>query len=131
MTDDSTLSDRAKIDRTIDRAAYHEEVRFYKKQQWAVTTAGVVLLGAFLAVLREQHITFLDKVLAMALIIGGVAVAVYFLDNLQGALARVQRALESNDMDASARGRDILGLFKLILVSSGLVVLWAIIFKLR
>jgi hypothetical protein len=56
---------------------------------------------------------------------------VYFLDNLQGALAHVRRALDGNDMDASTRGRDILGLFKLILISSGAVVLWAIIFKLH
>jgi hypothetical protein len=90
--------------------------------------------GSFGSVSRRPprtNITFLDKVLAIALIIGGVAVAVYFLDNLQGTLALVRRALDSNDMDASTSGRDILGLFKLILIGSGLVVLWAIIFKLR
>jgi hypothetical protein len=51
------LSDQDKI----DRAAFHEEVRFYKKQQWAVATAGVVLLGAFLATVSDVHMTALDK----------------------------------------------------------------------
>jgi hypothetical protein len=122
-----TLSDREKI----DRAAYHEEVRFYKRQQWAVTTAGVVLMGALLAVLRQQHITLLDKLLALGLIIGGVAVAVYFLGELQDALVRVRLELDPNDTSRSTRGRDILGLFKLILSGTATVVAWAIIFKLH
>ena len=37
------LTDKEKI----DREAWHEEVRFLKKQQWAVATAGVVLFGGF------------------------------------------------------------------------------------
>src|SRR6516162_6599917 len=44
------LSDKEKI----DRAAYHEEVRFLKKQQWAVATAGVLLFGALLAAIRDM-----------------------------------------------------------------------------
>ena len=40
----SNLSDEEKI----DRAAWHEELRFDTKQQWAVATAGVILLGALL-----------------------------------------------------------------------------------
>ena len=42
------LSDKDKI----DRAAQHEEVRFLKKQQWAVATAGVILT------LRSGHADF-------------------------------------------------------------------------
>jgi len=62
------LSDKDKI----DRAARHEEVRFLKKQQWAVATAGVLLLGALLATIRNMHMTVLDKFLAVVLIAIGV-----------------------------------------------------------
>ena len=49
----NTLPDKEKI----DRAAQHEEVRFLKKQQWAVATAGVVLAGAFVATVSKYHMT--------------------------------------------------------------------------
>src|SRR5262249_872630 len=55
------LTDKEKIDRAVDRAAWREEVRFLKKQQWAVATAGVVLLSGLLAAIRDYHLTALDK----------------------------------------------------------------------
>jgi hypothetical protein len=119
------LSDHEKI----DRAAWHEEVRFLKKQQWAVATAGVVLLGAFLATTRNVHMTPLDKFLAVLLIAGGVYAGWYFLESLQNGLATVRRSLDASDPDPATRGRDILTLHKLILVASALVVAWAILFK--
>ena len=119
------LSDQEKI----DRAAFHEEVRFYKKQQWAVATAGVVLLGAILATVSDVHMTALDKFLAVVLIALGVCAGGYFLDNLQTGLADVRRRLDFSDHDAAIRGRDIMNLHKAILVGSALVVVWAV-FKL-
>ena len=119
------LSDQEKI----DRAAFHEEVRFYKKQQWAVATAGVVLLGAFLATVNDVHMTALDKFLAVVLIALGVCAGGYFLDSLQTGLADVRRRLDPSDNDAAIRGRDIMNLHKAILVGSALVVVWAV-FKL-
>jgi uncharacterized membrane protein len=88
------LSDQEKI----DRAAFHEEVRFYKKQQWAVATAGVVLLGAFLATVNDVHMTALDKFLAVVLIALGVCAGGYFLDSLQTGLADVRRRLDPSDL---------------------------------
>lgn len=119
------LSDQEKI----DRAAFHEEVRFYKKQQWAVATAGVVLLGAFLATVSDVHMKALDKFLAVVLIALGVCAGGYFLDSLQTGLADVRRRLDPSDHDAAIRGRDIINLHKAILVGSALVVVWAV-FKL-
>ncbi len=119
------LSDEEKI----DRAAFHEVVRFYKKQQWAVATAGVVLLGAFLATVSDVHMTALDKFLAVVLIALGVCAGGYFLDSLQTGLADVRRRLDPSDHDAAIRGRDIMNLHKAILVGSALVVVWAV-FKL-
>jgi hypothetical protein len=70
------LSDKEKI----DRAAFHEEVRFYKKQQWAGTTAGVALLGAFLATARG-HMTISEKYVAVVVIVVAVCAGGYFLDS--------------------------------------------------
>jgi hypothetical protein len=47
----SALTDQEK--EKIDRAAWHEQVQFLKRQQWAVTTAGVVLFGAFFWMPRD------------------------------------------------------------------------------
>ena len=79
------LSDKDKI----DRATRHEEVRFLKKQQWAVATAGVLLLGALLATIRNMHMTVLDKFLAWVLVAIGVYAGWLFLDDLQYGLADV------------------------------------------
>jgi hypothetical protein len=112
------LSDREKI----DRAAFHEEVRFYKRQQWAVTTAGVVLLGAFLATVRGPHMTELVKSLAVVPIAVGLGAGCYFLDSLQEALANVRLRLDPYDPNPATRGGDIMYLHKFILVVSALVV---------
>ena len=101
-------------------------MRFYKKQQWAVATAGVVLLGAFLATVSDVHMTALDKFLAVVLIALGVCAGGYFLDSLQSGLADVRRRLDASDHDAAIRGRDIMNLHKAILVGSALVVVWAV-----
>jgi hypothetical protein len=125
--DRGQLSDQEKI----DRAARHEEVRFLKKQQWAVATAGVVLLGAFLATIRIEHMTALDKFLAVVLISIGVWAGWFFLDDLQDGLVKVRRRLDPSDREGETRGREILTLHKSILVGSALVVVWAVLFKIH
>jgi hypothetical protein len=120
------LTDKEKI----DREAWHEEVRFLKKQQWAVATAGVVLFGGFLATIRNYHMTPLDKFLAVLLITIGACFGWWFLDDLQCGLAKVRRALDPADREATTRGREIVYLHKAILVASAAVVVWAVLFKL-
>src|SRR5262245_15487008 len=99
-----SLSDDEK---TIDRAARDEEIRFLKKQQWAVAAAGVVLIGGLLAILKDVHVTPLDKFFILLLITAGVAFGWYFLQDLQEGLGRVRQALDPNDWEASTRGRPI------------------------
>jgi uncharacterized membrane protein len=120
------LSDKDKI----DRAAQHEELRFYKNQQWAVTTAGVVLLGAFLTTVGNVRITALDKFFAVILIFLAASAGWFVLDNLQEDIVKVRRALDPADRDAAIRGREILSLHKSILVATAVVVGWAVLFKL-
>jgi hypothetical protein len=118
------LSDKDKI----DRVAQHEELRFYKKQQWAVTTAGVVLLGALLTTVGNLHITALDKFLAVILIFLAAWAGWFVLDDLQEDVVKVRRALDP--ADNAIRGREILSLQKSILVATAVVVGWAVLFKL-
>jgi uncharacterized membrane protein len=120
------LSDKDKI----DRAAQHEKLRFYKNQQWAVTTAGVVLLGAFLTTVGNVRITALDKFFAVILIFLAASAGWFVLDNLQEDIVKVRRALDPADRDTAIRGREILSLHKSILVATAVVVGWAVLFKL-
>jgi len=120
------LTDKEKI----DRAAWHEEVWFLKKQQWAVATAGVVLLSGLLAAIRDYHLTALDKFIVMVVVGLGVWCGWFFLDDLQCGLARVRRALDPADREAATRGGNIVNLHKAILVASAaVVVLWIVLFK--
>ena len=120
------LSDKDKI----DRAAWHDEARFLKKQQWAIATAGVLLLAALLAAVRNIHLTALDRFLAVVLVAIGVYVVWLFLDELQYGLAKFRRLLDPTNRDATVSGREILHLLKFMLVASALVVVWAVLFKL-
>ena len=121
------MSDKDK--EIIDRAALHEEVRFLKKQQWAVASAGVILFGGFLATIRGEHMSTLEKFLAVVLIAVGVWAGWFFLDDLQNGLAGVRRRLDPADCAAETRGSEILNLHKGILVASALVVAWVVLFK--
>jgi hypothetical protein len=125
------LTDKEKIDRAVDRAAWHEEVRFLKKQQWAVATAGVVLLSGLLAAIRDYHLTPLDKFILVVVIGLGAWCGWFFLDDLQCGLARVRRALDPSDYEASSRGLNIVKLHKTILVGSAAFIVWIVLWKLR
>src|SRR5262245_53974620 len=118
-----TLSDKEKI----DRAAWHEEVRFLKRQQWAVTTAGLALLGAFLATLGNAGLRPCEKALAVLFIMVGICAGGYFLDDLQDGLATTRKSLDPKDPNPKTRGGDILLLHKLILVGGALVVVWVLL----
>ena len=120
----SNLSDEEKI----DRAARHEELRFDTKQQWAVATAGVILLGVLLTTAFNVHITVLDKFLILILIALAISAGWFVLDKLEESIVRARRAL--GPADAVIYGREISGLLKSILIASGLVVAWAVVFKL-
>ena|SRR5262245_32880447 len=126
MSDETNgnLSDEEKI----DRAARHEELRFYKKQQWAITTAGVILLGALLTIAFNVSITALDKFLILILIALALSAGWFVIDILEEGVVGVRRAL--GPFDAVIHGREISGLLKSILFASGLVVAWAVVFKL-
>ena len=113
----------------IDRVAWHEQVQFLKRQQWAVTTAGVALFGAFLAVMRNQNMSEWEKYLTVLLIVVGLGVGCFFLDDLQNGLAFVRRALDPFDREAPSRGDEILVLHKAILMASAAFVLWIVLFK--
>jgi uncharacterized membrane protein len=104
-------------------------VQFLKRQQWAVTTAGVVLFGAFLAIVRSYDMSAWEKYFAVLLIVVGVGAGCFFLDDLQNGLANVRHALDPCDRRAATRGGEISGLHKAILVASAAVVVWVFLSK--
>jgi len=114
------LSDREKI----DRAAWHEEVRFYKKQQWAVATAGVVLCGGFVAAINNLHFKMTEKIVAMVIIAVGAGIGGYVIDKLQSDLANVRRKLDPSDRKAKTRGIEIVHFQRAILTLSATFVFW-------
>ena len=120
----SNLSDEEKI----DRAARHEELRFYTRQQWAVAIAGVILLGALLTIAFNVQITALDKFLILILIALAISAGWFLVDYLEEVIVGVRRSL--GPANAVIYGREISGVLKSILIASGLVVAWAVVFKL-
>jgi hypothetical protein len=120
-SDRGDLSEKEKI----DRAARHEEVRFLKRQQWAVTTAGAALLGAFLAVIRNgsgHMVSGWGKYFAIVPIVVLVWAGWYFLNKLQDGLGAVRLQLDPCDPNPFTRGDDILRLHKFVLLISAVVV---------
>ena len=88
-------------------------------------------MGGLLVAIRDMHMTPLDRFFAVLLIAVGVWGGWFFLDNLQCGLAGVRRAQDPADDEAATRGRPIVNLFKGILVASAIVVVWAVLFKVR
>ena len=81
------------------------------------------------ATIRGEHMSTLEKFLAVVLIAVGVWAGWFFLDGLQNGLAGVRRKLDPTDCAAETRGSEILNLHKGILVASALVVAWVVLFK--
>jgi len=62
-----------------DRAALFEELRFLKRQQWAIATSAVTLLGAVFAISRSVELTMIEKGMATVFLILIAGFGVTFL----------------------------------------------------
>ena len=82
-------------------------------------------------VIRDYHLTALDKFIVVVVIGLGVGYGWCLLDDLQRGLAVVRRALDPSDYGASTRGQEIVNLHKAILVGSAAFVVWIVLWKLR
>src|SRR5215813_8634461 len=102
------------------KAAYMEELRFAKRQQWAVTIAVVTLIaGAYSMV---QPLGPWEKRVAIRLIWIVVAGGWYLLCSLQCHLRNTRLAIDPDDRYPLLRGADVvIGMVGVIIISAGAV----------
>jgi hypothetical protein len=103
-----------------------EELRFAKKQQWAVATASVTLLAAIFA-LQHSLTDGLKCVERIAFSIAIVLIAIFgtwFLIKLQQHLRDTRLQLDPNDRNPATRGADILGVLIGVVILSSICVLY-------
>lgn len=93
---------------SVDRPAWHEELRFAKKQQWYVATSAVTLLAAIFAIARGTLLSDDEKGIASILILLIASFGILFLCKLQHHLKEVRKKLNPGDSGAWVRGSDIL-----------------------
>jgi len=116
-----------------DRSQLFEELRFAKKQQWAVATAAVTLLGAIFAL---QHSVAGDsgagpirppEKIALAVAITLVAAfGCSFLAILQKYMRDTRLRLDPSDKDAALRGVSIVGALIGVIILSAFSVLYVV-----
>jgi hypothetical protein len=128
MTEQQDACAKKQTNDDEDRAQRFEELRFAKKQQWAVATAVVTLLGAIFAL---QHAADAgpgprEKV-ALAVIITLIAtLGCSFLVMLQNYMRVTRLLLDPCDQDAGLRGVSILGALIGVIILSAFGVLYVV-----
>jgi hypothetical protein len=102
------------------KAAFWEELRFTKRQQWAVTIAAVGLIaGAFHMAHTVKHpLAPWEKYVATAFVLGVAGGGCWLLYKLQGHLRRTRRLIDWRDKTAWLRSADIaIGLAIVLIIS--------------
>jgi len=102
------------------KAAYLEELRFAKRQQWAVTIAVVTLIAGAYSIV--QSLGPWEKHVAIRLIWIVVAGSWYLLCSLQCHLRNTRLAIDPNDPNPLLRGADVvIGMVGATIISAGAV----------
>jgi hypothetical protein len=102
---------------SAQRASDHEEVRFTKKQQWAVTAAGMgIMLALYTTAKQAASVGASERLIVLGLILITPLACSWFLWSLQEHLSEVRLRLDPDDKDHFGRGaRDILVIFAALL----------------
>src|ERR1700675_1629415 len=90
-----------------DRPQWFEELRFAKKQQWAIATASVTLLAAIFALTRSAHGGDPGPIEKIALAVVITLVATFgctFLVTLHRYMRDTRLCIDPTDKDALLRG---------------------------
>jgi hypothetical protein len=107
-----------------DRPQWFEELRFAKKQQWAITTAAVTLLAAVYALQRsvDPGIGSKEKVVVVVAVVLIATFGCIFLFTLQKYIRDTRLRLDRTDKDALLRGVSIVGVLSgVVILSAGCV----------
>jgi hypothetical protein len=110
------------------RGELNEELRFAKKQQWAIATAAVTLLGAVYA-LADRAIPGPDEKekIALAVVITLITtLSCSFLASLQRHMRDKRLELDPTDKDPFLRGGVIMGALCGVIILSALTVLYVL-----
>jgi hypothetical protein len=107
-----------------DRGARIEELRFAKKQQWAIATSAVTLLAAIFGIAHALSPKPVEKIGATVLVALIMGFACWFLWQLQSHLETTRKLLNTTDEKAWYRGVDILGVLMGTVIVSGLFVVY-------
>jgi hypothetical protein len=105
-------------------AARLEEIRFAKRQQWAVAIATITFIaGAFHIAHTVQHrLACWEKVVATILVVGVLSGGCWLLFRLQDHLCRTRLLIDWRDKNPWWRGTDVLfGLVIALIISAGAV----------
>jgi len=110
------------------KAAHMEELRFWKRQQWAVTTAAIALIaGAFHVAQTVMPPPVLWEKWVASILVGAIAVGGgWLIGGLQESLGQTRLALDSTDPDPKRGRRVVSGLWAALLISAAAVIysLW-------
>jgi hypothetical protein len=107
------------------KAAYLEELRFAKRQQWTITAAVVALIVGAYSV--EKSLDHWEQAVA-AILIGVVgAGGIYWLIDLQGHLYRTRLRIDRWDPDPWWRGSEIVSGMVGAIVISAIVVCYLLL----
>ena len=105
------------------KAALWEELRFAKRQQWAVTAAVITfIVGAYNVV---KPLGPCEKVAATILITSMVFGGIYWLFDLQRHLRNTRLAIDRWDIDARSRGLEIVYGMVVALIISAIAVCYS------
>jgi hypothetical protein len=109
-----------------DRSALHEEIRFAKKQQWAITAYVMALLGAAFAIAdaAEPPLEVWEKAVGSLFAVIAVGVGCWLLYQLQNHLRDTQLRLNLSDNDPWGRGTEVLYSLEASLFLSCVVVIY-------
>jgi hypothetical protein len=82
-----------------DRAAWHEELRFAKKQQWYVATSAVTLLAAIFAIARSTSLSVDERGTVTFLIFLVATFGIDVLRKLQLHMSAKRQELNPRDQE--------------------------------
>jgi hypothetical protein len=109
------------------KAAYFEELRFAKRQQWTITAAVVALIAGAYASDKVQSLAPLEKAVATILVIAVVVGGIYWLFDLQRHLYRTRLIIDRWDPDPWWRGGELVSGMAGVMVLSGVVVCYLLL----
>jgi hypothetical protein len=89
------------------KAAFLEELRFAKRQQWTITAAVVALIAGAYSISLKQELAPWEEAIAAILIGVVVAGGIYWLIDLQGHLHRTRLVLDRWDPNPRWRGGEL------------------------